>query len=404
MAKKVIQPMETTQMTQMLQWLEEERRKDKALVATLQEQVRHQEEQLSQQSAQVQDLVTKLTNIQNLIAKVTDFEETVSNYKSEILFELDRREGAQKKDKSETERLRKIEHEAIIDHLGQLDKAIQVLPRYDEALKARQTEDQRLSEGLQRIEATVRDLDKRSDDRVQAVTYLEEQRRADNRRITELEQDTTGLRKRVETLAAKLPLLEETIQKQKTRIDEAIQETKKYEKPIEELRISDFQREQKMKQYLDQGEQVSKEMERILLQTQGFIEQQQAVKRTLDKAESFQARIEKRQNEVAEMQRLAEDRVKRQWEEWQNVQEKELKKRQVVLDEQWHAQEKINQELGTRIDPLEVTIKVHQAHLEALFDSRRMDAHRKLEAAQSVVEKTEQAFTEARQALRGEAK
>jgi hypothetical protein len=31
-----------------------------------------------------------------------------------------------------------------------------------------------------------------------------------------------------------------------------------------------------------------------------------------------------------------------------------------------------------------------------------MDAHRELEAAQSVVEKTEQAFTEARQALRGE--
>ncbi|MBN1977678.1 MAG: hypothetical protein JW918_09780 [Anaerolineae bacterium] len=404
MTKKVTQPMEMTQVTQMLQWLEEERRKDKALVAALQEQVRLQEELLSQQSAQVQDLQTRVTNVQNLISKVTDFEETVSNYKSEILFELDRREGMQKKDKAESERLRKIEHEAIIDHLGQLDKTIQVLPRYDETLKARQTEDQRLSENLQRLEATVRDLGKRSDDRVQAVTYLEEQRRADNRRIAELEQDTTGLRKRVETLAAKLPLLEETIQKQKTRIDEAIQETKKYEKPIEELRISDFQREQKMKQYLDQGEQVSKEMERILLQTQGFIEQQAAVKRALDKTESFQARIEKRQNEVAEMQRLAEDRVKRQWEEWQNAQEKELKKRQIVLDEQWHSQEKVNQAIVLRIEPLEAQTQVHQSYLEALFDSRRMDAHRELETAQSVVEKTEQAFTEARQALRGEKK
>lgn len=402
--KTVTQPMEMTQVTQMLQWLEEERRKDKALVATLQEQVRLQEEQLSQQSAQVQDLQTKTTNVQNLISKVTDFEETVSNYKSEILFELDRREGAQKKEKGESERLRKIEHEAIIDHLGELDKTIQVLPRYDETLKARQAEDQRLSEGIQRLEATVRDLDKRSDDRVQAVTYLEEQRRADNRRIAELEQDTTGLRKRVETLAAKLPLLEETIQKQKTRIDEAVQETKKYEKPIEELRISDFQREQKMKQYLDQGEQVAKEMERILLQTQGFVEQQTAVKRALDKTESFQARIEKRQNEIAEMQRLAEDRVKRQWEEWQNAQEKELKKRQIVLDEQWHSQEKVNQEIILRIEPLETQAQVHQSYLEALFDSRRMDAHRKFEAAQSVVEKTEQAFTEARQALRGEKK
>jgi hypothetical protein len=147
---------------------------------------------------------------------------------------------------------------------------------------------------------------------------------------------------------------------------------------------------------------VAKEMERILLQTQGFIEQQQAVKRTLDKAETFQARIEKRQNEVAEMQRLAEDRVKRQWEEWQNVQEKDRKKRQIVLDEQWRAQENTNQAVVERIKPIEAQTKVHQQQLEVLFDSHRMDAHRDLEASQGAVERAEQAFTQARQALRGE--
>jgi hypothetical protein len=402
MAKTMTQPMEMTQVTQMLQWLEEERRKDKALIAALQEQVRGRHGLISQQSAQIQELQVKLTNVQNLISQVTDFEETVANYKSEVVFELDRREDARKREKAESDRLREIEHEAIIDHLGQLDKAIQVIPRYDEAIKARQAEDQRLSESIQRLEVAIKDLEKRSDDRVQSVTYLEEQRRADNRRIAELEHDTTELRKKTEALAAKLPLLEDTIQKQKPRIDQAIEETKKYEKPIEELRISDFQREQKMKQYLDQGEQVTRELERVVQQTQGFIEQQQAVKRALDKVESFQARIEKRQNEVAEMQRLAEDRVKRQWEEWQNVRQKEQKKRQIVLDEQWRAQENTNQELGKRIEPLEARAKVHQNYLESLFDSRRMDAHRNLEAVQGEVEREEQAFAQARQALRGE--
>ncbi|MBN1811368.1 MAG: hypothetical protein JXA14_06000, partial [Anaerolineae bacterium] len=382
MAKTVTQPMEMTQVTQMLQWLEEERRKDKALIAALQEQVRGQAEPLAQQTAQVQELQVKMTNVQNLISQVTDFEETVSNYKNEVIFELDRRDEVRKKEKAESDRLRKIEHEAIIDHLGELDKQAQILPRYDERLNAQKTEDQRLSESLQRLEVAIKDLNKRSDDRVQSVTYLEEQRRADNRRIGTLEHDTTELRKKVETLAAKLPLLEDTIQKQKARIDDAIQEAKKLEKPIEELRVSDFQREQKMKQYLDQGEQVAKELARLVQQTQGFIEQEQAVKRTLDKAETFQARIEKRQNEVAEMQRLAEDRVKRQWEEWQNVQEKDRKKRQLVLDEQWRAQENTNQALAGRVKPLEAQTKVHQEQLETLFDSRRMDAHRDLEASQ----------------------
>jgi myosin heavy subunit len=382
MAKKVIQPMEATQMTQMLQWLEEERRKDKALVATLQEQVRHQEEQLSQQSAQVQDLETKLTNVHNLIAKVTDFEETVSNYKNEIIFELDRREEAQKKEKSETERLRKIEHEAIIDHLGQLDKAIQVLPRYDESLKARQTEDQRLSEGLQRLEATVRDLDKRSDDRVQAVAYLEEQRRADNRRIAELEQETTEQRKNHEALAKKLPLLEEMLQKQRVRIEEAIQETKKYEKPMEELRISDFQREQKMQMYMDQGEQVAQEMNRMRIQTQGFLEQQQLVKRALEKLEGFQTRIEKRQNEIAEMQRMAEDRLKRQWEEWIAEQVKRQKKQDVVIEERWRQQGTTNETHLKRLDALVPIVELYRAQLDALWEARRAEATRALKAIQ----------------------
>ena len=183
----------------------------------------------------------------------------MSNYKNELVFLLDQREEARKKEQTEAERLRKIETEAIADQLSRLDKEMRVLPRYAEELKARQAEAQRFNEALQRLEAAIVDLSKRSNDRVQAVTYLEEQRRADNRRIAELEHETTELRKRIETQTAKLPLLEETIQKQRARIEEAIQEIKEFEKPIEELRISDFQREQKMKRYLEQGEQVAQE-------------------------------------------------------------------------------------------------------------------------------------------------
>ncbi|MBE9508522.1 MAG: hypothetical protein IMY86_10775, partial [Chloroflexi bacterium] len=174
MAKKAAQTMDLTQASQMLQWLDEERRKDKATIATLEEQARSQEQQLAQQEALIQDLQTTTASVQSLISQVTDFEQTVSNYKNEMVFLLDKREEAWKKERAEAERLRKIEFESIADHLGKLDKRMQVLPRYDESLKARQVEEQRLSEILQRLEVSVSDLDKRSDDRVQAVTYLEE--------------------------------------------------------------------------------------------------------------------------------------------------------------------------------------------------------------------------------------
>jgi chromosome segregation ATPase len=401
MAKKAAQTMDMTQASQMLQWLDEERRNDKAIIATLQEQTRNQEEQLAQQDALIQDLQATTASIQSLISQVTDFEQTVSNYKNEMVFLLDQREEARKKEQGEADRLRKIEYESVSDHLGKLDKDAQTISRLNEALIAREAEDQRLSEALQRLEALVKDLDKRSDDRVQSVTYLEEQRRADNRRIAELEHDTTELRKKSETQTTKLTLLEDTIQKQKARIGEALEEMKALEKPIEELRISDFQREQKMKQYVDQGEQVAEAMEKIQAQTQEYVVMQQQVKRALEKTESFQGRIEKRQNEVAEMQRLAEDRVKRQWEEWQEGRDKELKKRQMILDEQWKTQETRNQEHAGQFKRLETQTNLHQTQIESMLDARRMDAHRGLAEMQDAVEQAEQSLIQAREAWRG---
>jgi len=386
MAMDVTQEMDLTQAMQTLKWLDEERRKDKATIATLQERLQGQEQQAAQQVARVQELQTAVSGIQSVLSRVTEFEQMISSFKNELVFRMDQREETRRKEAAETERLRRIEYEALISNLNRLEKDLRVLPGYDEELNAGRAEDQRLSEALQRLTEQVADLSKRSDDRVQAVTYLEEQRRADNRRIVDLEHDTTGQRKKIDAQAAKLPLLEEMVQKQRPLIEEAIQETKKLEKPIEELRVSDFQREQSMKQYLDQGEQVAQEMERIRTQTQGFIEQQQLVKRALEKSESFRARMEKRQNEVAEMQRLAEDRVKRQWEEWQVERAKQQRKRDILIEEAWRQQERTDTEHLERLDALGSATELQHAQLDILWEARRADVIRKLEAVQDEYE------------------
>jgi hypothetical protein len=250
------------------------------------------------------------------------------------------------------------------------------------------------------MEADIKDLAARSDDRVQAVTYLEEQRRADNRRIAELEQDTTELRKRVEAQAAKLPLIEETVGKHKAHFDKSLEQLKDFQSVIDEVRASEFRRDQAAKKYVDQAEEVKQEMEDWRSQTQRFVEQFQLNKRSLEKLEGFQARLEKRQNEVAEMQRLAEDRAKRQWEEWQKARDKELKKRQLILDEHWQAQEKTNQDLSIQTETNSTRTDTLQTLLENLYDLCRLEAHRNLQTATETVEKTEQSLSEAREAWR----
>jgi chromosome segregation ATPase len=378
--------MDMTQAMQTLKWLDEERRKDRATISALQERVQEQERQLAQQSAQTQELQTALAGVQGVLSQVNEFEQVISNYKAELIFRMDRLEDVRRKEQTEAERLRRIEYEAVVSHLNRLERELRVLPRYDEELSTRQAEEQRLSETLQRLEVTVAELDKRSDDRVQTVAFLEEQRRADNRRIAELEQDATDLRKKSEVLTKKFPLLEEMLQKQRPRIEEAIQETKKYAKPIEELRISDFQREQKMQQYLDQGEEVVQELERIRAQTQGFIEQQQLVKRSLSALEKFKGRIERRQDEMAERQRIAEEHVERRWKEWQTARLKARKKQAVIVEERRRQQEQTNDEHLKRLNALRSAAELYRAQLDALWEGRRAEATSLLKAVQDVHE------------------
>ncbi len=402
MAMDTTQTMDLTQAMQTLKWLDEERLKDKATIATLQEQAQGQEKKLAQQAAQIQELQATLAGVQGVLSKVTAFERMVSEYREELILQMDQRQETLRKERAEATRLRQIEYEALTTNLSRLEKDLRVLPQYDEQLNTLRAENQRLSEVLQRTRVEIKELGKSADEPVKAVAYLEEQRRADNRRIVDLEHDTAELHKRIEAMAPKLPLLEETLGKQKARIQEAIQETKKYEKPIEELRVSDFQREQKMKQYLDQAEQVAQEMKRIREQTQGFMEQRQEVKRELAKLEPFQARLEKRQNEVVEMQRVSENRIRRQWEEWQDGQDKQQKKRAIVTEERWRQQGEVNEAHKKWLETLQSSAKLHENQLDTLWEARRADAMRGLKDVQDDYEAVTSQVDEQLAVLRGE--
>jgi len=404
MATNVTQTMDLTQAMQTLKWMDEERIKDKASIAALQERMQNQDQQLAQQAARIQELQTTLGSIQVILSKVTEFGQMVANHKTELILQMDNRDQARRKEQAESERLRRIEYEGLTTHLNRLEKDLRVLSQYDENINTIRAESQRLSEAMQQMDVAVADLGKRSDDRLKTVTYLEEQRRADNRRITELEQDTSTLRSRIDTLDKKFPLLEETIQKQRLRIDAAIEETKKYEQPIEELRVSDFQREQKMRQYMDQGAQVAQAMEKIRVQTQSFVEQQQEVKRGINALEKFKARIERRQDEMTERQRLTDEQMQRRWEEWQAAQSKAQKKREVIIEERWRQQEQTNAGHLKHLNTLQTTADMHRDQLGTLWETHRTDAINALKTVQDEYESLTALIDEQLTILRNEQK
>ncbi len=402
MVTKITESMDLAQALQTLKWLDEERRKDKATIAKLEERLQEQDRVLSRQSAQVQELRSSLASVEGTLSKVDEFEEMVSNYKKEMTHQLEQRDETWRKQRAESQQLREIEHEAIKAHLNRFEKELRVLPRYDEQISAREAEEERLTKQIQTLQMAVAELRKRLEEPTKAVSYLEERRRADHRRLGEFEQEIPDLHTKIDKLTQKLLLVEQHVQKQQSRVEQAVQETRKYQEPIEELRIASFQREQKVQQYLDQGQQVAEELERLREQTHGFIERRQQVKRALSALEKFKTRIERHQDEMAERQRIAHERIEREWEEWETARAKELKKQEIVLEQRRRQQEQTDAEQERRLAELEGTVRLYGDQLKALWEAQRADAESLLSAAREVYGELVAPIDEQLAILRGE--
>ena len=385
--------MDLNQATQMINWLEEERRKDKAALSALQERAQGLAVEVSEQSKRVQELQATLATAQVTLNKVAQFDRLFEQYKADLVAEMDRREDAHQKTVREAERLRKVDADATNRSIAEIRKELSRLKPLEDEQPMRRAEERRLGEVLARVSQRVDDLSARTEERIQTVTYLEEGRRQDNKRIAQLEEGGNNLSKRLDTLIGKAALLEENQPRVHSRIEEVIRRTQEQDKAFEEMRLNDFRRAQEMKAFT---EEVNKAIAPIPDHVAGYQRMQEmamANHRSLEEIKGFQTRVESRQAEVAEMQRIAEDRLKKQVEEWQTDQEKRWKRQTLTWFEQWQEHDRLHESWEARLERVEQKLPEHERQFKVVWDGLEEISKVSLSAARQVVE-TQQAVLE----------
>ncbi|HOU13982.1 MAG TPA: hypothetical protein PKZ84_12800 [Anaerolineae bacterium] len=363
--------MELSQLEQMIRWLDEERKRDKALILTLQERVEQQIHTIEAQSVEIERLHQDIVELRTDLRRTDDYPALVEKTHRDLNSNLEEFKALVRRERLESEQMRRSEIEIVNEQLTELDKKIRAVLRYEEPLKAREAGEQRLQGQIQVVSNAIADLTKRTEDRLQSIVYLEEQRRADTRRVAAVEGEIPGLRKGIDELVAKQVRLEDSIRKIPARVEEAVQIAKSYDPRIEELRVADFQREQRVKQYMEQGARVDVEVTRLVEQTQKYALLYNQNKQALDGLDAFQVRLEKRQNEIAEMQRLTEERLRRQWEEWQTTFARDWQKRLVAEEDRWRRQDLANQKVTDHFVGIDEQVEIYYREIVALWEELR---------------------------------
>jgi len=263
------------------------------------------------------------------------------------------------------------EREAQAKSIDELRKELQRLARYEEELRVREAEDRRLGGLLMNLRHEVTTLSKDFDERARNLSYLAEQRAYDNKRIAGLQEENLTLLKRSEEQANKLKSLEDMAQRHERHLQELLQFKTALKREqtqwMESQLLAEEQRKREMARWREEVEAHREEIKRLLKRMEEFNEAAEAGRQTLATLETFKEQLRRDQNQVAELQRLAEERQRKELEEWQAENEKRWKKHELQWEHQWKEQYQRHNELLARLVTLEEAIKAQDQQLASLW-------------------------------------
>jgi len=371
--------MELNQIAKRVTWLDEERRRDKDEIARLQSALDAQAEEMRDQARHIQELEGRLASVQAQLTGLPLLERALQQFKDELVLLVDRQEEQRQEEGREASRLRLIEQDKQAKQLGEIRKDLQRLSRLEEEVDIRRAEDQRLGSVVIDLQHKFEELDQTLETRLRNLTYLEEQRTRDARRVAQLQEEATNLLKRLEAQASRLQILEEVARRNEHRLreiaDAEAEQAQQRRELVESLQRADQARERQMYEWREMMDELKQRMDEAAEQMRRFHAHYLESKRMLEDMQKLEERLNRGHAEMSELQRLAEARQKTKMEEWQAEDEKRWKKQLLIWEQQWRDHDRRNDEQLKRISGLEEQTRLHSMDLATLWELEEAHAH-----------------------------
>ncbi len=360
-------PMDLAQLEQMVTWLDEERRKDKEELARLRQRLEQQLLAADEHLRRFQELDARLSALQTQVARLARFEQSLEQLRKELVALVEQADQKFTAAQREAERARLLEREAQTQALAELRKQLESLPQVQEALEARSTEEQRLNQLILEQRPLILALRDRLDEQIHATRVMEEQRAHDTKRIAQVQETATELLRRTEALTAKTQVLEDSLRKTEQQVatiqatrDDLRAEQRQF---VEEQLLADQRRKRQLDEWAQEFAQQQKRMADFSATMQLYKDFYDKNRHALESLEKLQTHLSQRQAELAEMQRLSEERQKKILLEWREENEKRWKQEALATEYAWNQQQRQNEAFAKRLDALEATA----ADLDAEF-------------------------------------
>lgn len=372
--------MDINQAAKLIEWLDEERRRDKATIARLQEQMTSQQDTIDALNRRLNSLESDQTVIQSQVdsQKRGMDSDVLEQIRAEVRTMVEQQETKRLMAERETEKRNEIAREGIMRPLRDMTERLNNIENQLVELPGFQLERERTGEAVASVQQRIEDLYTKLEEPERRIAYLEEQRRQDARRLTELQSEVPEIQKQIDTVRPKLELIEELALRNERKVNETqMAESERRDQMqqfIDQQTLMNQQRDQQVNALMDKFGEQDSAMQRNLERFEQWAETHRAMKRVIDDFERISDRLERRINEVAEMQRLSEERFRQEWNDWRGEDQKRFKQFTIANDEVWRSHDKEFERHVQRVHEIEALIPPLRESLQRLWNLERARA------------------------------
>jgi chromosome segregation ATPase len=309
--------MEPEEIEKRLEWLDSERQKDKAQIADLKTQIINLENAIKLKTSQISNLEDEVKQATTMAIRVEKYDGIIAQNKIDVLKQIADNAAKIPPIEARFDKQLKDDFDALNKQIAETRNAIPNVTDLRKSLQGRIEEEFRLGRLVEELQKKISDLNSTDEDLTRAQKMLTDEFHIDSKRVADLSLEVTSLRKRVEEERNRIEVLTESTKKYDVRINELVEKEAERQKSqmafIDRQSLLQLDREKAWESWGKQIAEVEKVGGEVEAQLQSLETIKREVKNSQQEFEDVNLRLDRRINEITEIQRLFEERFHQDW-------------------------------------------------------------------------------------------
>jgi len=337
-------------------WLDNEVRNDKTVIAALQSKIENLDTENSALRIRLTDMESEITRLNTILARQEQFDQEINDLRKTMKRQVEEFISIAHDEKLVSEK-NAHEIEDLKSDTNSLRKNIQEYEGIFELVEERKEEDNRLSRLIEEVKAQVSEIGRFEEDFKRSLRMIEENRRQDVKRLTDIQGEVASVRKRQDETRNKQDLVGDNMRKLELRIKNLLEaESERRESQTaftEKINLAQVDQERTFKEWAERFEKMEQITSGIEEQISGLEDTHRSVKKSQDALDEVTQRFDRRINEITEVQRLNEDRFRQEWTTFKSDYQKRWSNYTLAQEEQHREMNKGLEGMGERVLKLE---------------------------------------------------